>query len=203
MKRTIDTRRLTQLALLTALLLVMNYTPLGYLPVGPLTMSLLTIPVAIGAMLLGPATGAWLGTVFGLTSFINAVEGKSAMTGAAFQYSPVLCFIMCVVARALMGLCCGLIYRAVTKALPEKEKLCAAIGGVSAPLLNTCFFMGSLVLFFYNIEFVQGLVEAKGATNPLMFVVLMVGVQGMLEAIICCVVSAAVTVPVKHYLKSH
>ena len=49
MKQTSGTRRLTQLALLAALLLVMNFTPLGYLQVGPLSMSLMSIPVAIGA----------------------------------------------------------------------------------------------------------------------------------------------------------
>ena len=52
MKNRTNTRWLTQLALLVAVLLVMNYTPLGYLQVGPLSMSLLTIPVAIGAMFL-------------------------------------------------------------------------------------------------------------------------------------------------------
>ena len=42
MKNRTNTRWLTQLALLVAVLLVMNYTPLGYLQVGPLSMSLLT-----------------------------------------------------------------------------------------------------------------------------------------------------------------
>ena len=38
MKKRTNTRWLTQLALLVAVLLVMNYTPLGYLQVGPLSM---------------------------------------------------------------------------------------------------------------------------------------------------------------------
>ena len=54
-------RTMTQLALLLALLLILSYTPLGYLPVGPLVLSLLSVPVAIGAMLLGPLGGAVLG----------------------------------------------------------------------------------------------------------------------------------------------
>ena len=73
MKNRTNTRWLTQLALLVAVLLVMNYTPLGYLQVGPLSMSLLTIPVAIGAMTLGPVAGAILGGVFGTTSFVSAL----------------------------------------------------------------------------------------------------------------------------------
>lgn len=205
MKQKSNVRNMTQLALLTALLLVMAYTPLGYLPVGPLTLSLLTIPVAIGAMLLGPAAGAFLGGVFGLTSFWNMVQGTSAMGAAIFAVSPLGAFVVAVVARILMGLCCGLVYKVVAAALASKggwqDKLCCAIGGLAAPVLNTVFFMGSLVLFFYGTDYVQGLCAKLGATNPLMFIILLVGVQGLVETVVCCLVSTAVTVPLKKVLK--
>ena len=87
MKNRNNVRWLTQLALLVAILLVLNYTPLGYLQIGPLSASLLTVPVAIGAMTMNPMAGAILGGVFGATSFIQAVEGKSAMGAALFQVS--------------------------------------------------------------------------------------------------------------------
>lgn len=201
MKQTSGTRRLTQLALLAALLLVMNFTPLGYLQVGPLSMSLMSIPVAIGAMLMGPVDGAILGGVFGATSFLQAVQGTSAMGAALFAYSPVGSFVVCFVARVLVGLCCGLVYQGMRKILPGKEKVCAAVGGFSAAFLNTVFFMGFLVLLFYGSPYVQGLVEALGVSNPLAFVVAVVGVQAIVEWVICCVVAAAVTVPLRKYLK--
>lgn len=201
MKQTSGTRRLTQLALLAALLLVMNFTPLGYLQVGPLSMSLMSIPVAIGAMLMGPADGAILGGVFGATSFLQAVQGTSAMGAALFAYSPVGSFVVCFVARVLVGLCCGLVYQGMRKILPGKEKVCAAVGGFSAAFLNTVFFMGFLVLLFYGSPYVQGLVEALGVSNPLAFVVAVVGVQAIVEWAACCVVAAAVTVPLRKYLK--
>lgn len=201
MKQTSGTRRLTQLALLAALLLVMNFTPLGYLQVGPLSMSLMSIPVAIGAMLMGPVDGAILGGVFGATSFLQAVQGTSAMGAALFAYSPVGSFVVCFVARVLVGLCCGLVYQGMRKILPGKEKVCAAVGGFSAAFLNTAFFMGFLVLLFYGSPYVQGLVEALGVSNPLAFVVAVVGVQAIVEWAACCVVAAAVTVPLRKYLK--
>ena len=201
MKQTSGTRRLTQLALLAALLLVMNFTPLGYLQVGPLSMSLMSIPVAIGAMLMGPVDGAILGGVFGATSFLQAVQGTSAMGAALFAYSPVGSFVVCFVARVLVGLCCGLVYQGMRKILPGKEKVCAAVGGFSAAFLNTVYFMGFLVLLFYGSPYVQGLVEALGVSNPLAFVVAVVGVQAIVEWAACCVVAAAVTVPLRKYLK--
>ena len=122
MKNRTNVRWLTQLALLVAILLVLNYTPLGYLQIGPLSASLLTVPVAIGAMTMGPTAGAILGAVFGATSFIQAVEGKSAMSAALFSASPLGTFVVCVVARVLMGLCAAWIFRALRKVLPKQEK---------------------------------------------------------------------------------
>ena len=54
-------RRVTLLGLLTAILLVLSMTPLGYLNIGPLAISFNMIPVAVGAAALGPVGGAVLG----------------------------------------------------------------------------------------------------------------------------------------------
>ena len=84
MKNRTNVRWLTQLALLVAILLVLNYTPLGYLQIGPLSASLLTVPVAIGAMTMNPMAGAILGGVFGATSFYQVLTAPSAFTSALF-----------------------------------------------------------------------------------------------------------------------
>ena len=55
---------------------------------------------------------------------------------------------------------------------------------MSAPFLNTVFFMGWIVLAFYGCDYVQNLVSVKGAANPFMFVVLLVGVQGVAEFLV-------------------
>lgn len=201
MKKRTNVRWLTQLALLVAILLVMNYTPLGYLQIGPLSASLLTVPVAIGAMTMGPTAGAILGAVFGATSFIQAVEGKSALSAALFSANPAGTFVVCVVARVLMGLCAALLFQALCKLLPNRPKFCCFAGGLIAPVLNTVFFMGFLVLFFYKIDYVQNLAQSLGADNVFMFIVLCVGIQAVIEWVICCLVAGAVTLPVRKFLK--
>ena len=45
--------------------------------------------------------------------------------------------------------------------------------------------MGYIVLVFYPSDYVQALVTKLGAANPVMFVVLLVGVQGLVEAAAC------------------
>ena len=63
--------------------------------------------------------------------------------------------------------------------------------------------MGLLVAIFYNSEFVQNLAAKKGATNPLMFIVLVVGVQAVIEWCVCCAVAGTITLPVRKYMKNN
>ena len=168
-----NTKTLTRVALLVAIELVMKMVGLGSVPVGPLYMSFLTLPIAVGAITMGPAVGALLGGVFGAVSFYDAITGASAMTGALFQVSPVNTFILCVGMRVLMGLCCGLIFSSL-KRFDKPGTWSYIVSAMSAPFLNTVFFMGWIVLAFYGCDYVQNLVSVKGAANPFMFVVLLV-----------------------------
>ena len=186
-KKGMNTKTLAQIALLIAIELVMRALGLGSVPVGPLVMSFLTLPIAIGAMLVGPAAGAILGAVFGVASLYDAITGKSAMTHFFFQASPVSTVILCVGMRVLMGVCCAYVFKLVSKLDRDEKTWSYFVGALSAPLLNTIFFMGYILLFFYNTEFVQNLVISKGAVNPIHFVVLLVGVQGLIEAVSVCI----------------
>ena len=161
-------------------------------------MSFLTVPIAVGALTMGPTAGAILGAVFGLVSFKDALSGVG-MTGMFFQISPLNTFVLCVVMRVLMGFCVGLIFKAL-RLIDRKGGWSYFIGALSAPLLNTLFFMGYIVLVFYNTEFIQSKVAELGAVNPLMFVVLLVGVQGLIEAIVCCAAGGVITRAVSSFL---
>ena len=187
-RKGMDTKTLAQIALLIAIELVMRALGLGSVPVGPLVMSFLTLPIAIGAMLVGPAAGAILGAVFGVASLYDAITGKSAMTHFFFQESPVSTVILCVGTRILMGVACAYVFKAVIKLDKDEKTWSYFVGALSAPLLNTLFFMGYIVLFFYNTSFVQNLVATKGASNAIHFVILIVGVQGLIEAVSVCII---------------
>ena len=199
--KTTNVRYLAQLALLAAIEVVMKLMGLGSVPVGPLYMSFLTVPIAVGAMTMGPTAGAILGGVFGLVSMKDAITGASVMTGAFFQISPINTFVLCVVMRVLMGFCVGLIFKAL-RFIDRKGGWSYFIGALSAPLLNTLFFMGYIVLVFYHTEFIQSKVADLGAVNPLMFVVLLVGVQGLIEAIVCCAAGGVITRAVSSFLST-
>ena len=119
--KTTNVRYLAQLALLAAIEVVMKLMGLGSVPVGPLYMSFLTVPIAVGAMTMGPTAGAILGGVFGLVSMKDAITGASVMTGAFFQISPINTFVLCVVMRVLMGWCVGLLFRVLRRVDHKKS----------------------------------------------------------------------------------
>lgn len=191
---------LTEVALLVAIELVMKVTGLSSIPVGPLVMTFNMVPIAVGAMLSGPLAGAILGLVYGFTSFYDAMSGASVMTGIFFQISPLLTFVLCVVVRVLVGFLTGLLFRAVSR-VDRTRTVRYFIGGLAAPLLNTILFMGFIVLVFYDSEYIQGLVSTLGASGPLMFVVLAVGVQGAIEAAVGMLLGGGVTKAVAKALK--
>ncbi len=174
------TREMVTSAMLCAILLVMSFTPLGYLNIGPLAISFNMIPVAIAAIALGPVGGAILGGMFGLTSFLQClgIGGTSAMGVILFEISPFLAFVQRFVPRLLAGLACGYIYRGVKK-LSNATLACFATG-FSAALLNTVLFMSALVLLFGNTEYVQNLI---GGRNVIVFVFAFVGINAVVEMI--------------------
>ena len=88
-------------AVLAAIVLLMAFTPLGYLRLGPMSITLLVIPVVIGGITLGPVRGGFLGAVFGATSFAQCFMGD--VSGAAMvAISPLATALACFIPRSLL-----------------------------------------------------------------------------------------------------
>lgn len=188
-KATEKTRRLTQLALLVAIMLVLAFTPLGYLKLGPaIEITFMVIPVAVGAILLGPASGAFLGGVFGLTSFIQCF-GMSQFGATLLGIDAVRTFLVCMVSRVLMGWLCGLIFRALHH-FDKTRFLSYAAASLSAALLNTVFFVGLLMLLFGQSDFILGM---RGGMNLIAFLAAFVGINGLVEAFVAFALGTAIS----------
>lgn len=182
-------RNFVVLALLIAILLLMSMTPLGYLNIGPLAITLNVVPLAVAAVALGPAGGLICGCVFGLTSFLQClgIGGSSAMGVMLFSINPFLAFVQRFVPRALDGLLLGWIYRGLSK--KAKPYVACAITGFLSAFLNTLFFMTALLVLFGGTEYVQGLVAGR---NLLVFVCAFVGVNAVAEMAAATVLTGAV-----------
>lgn len=195
---TTKTRYMVELALMVAIIFIMAFTPLGYFQTLGLSITFLTVPVAVGAIILGPKGGALCGLAFGITSFIQCFSA-GAFGAMLLSINPIGTAFTCIVPRVLEGWLSGLLFRAVKKAT---KNAAFPIASLACPLLNTLFFMSSLVVIFYHTDYIQGMVAALGVTNPFMFVVAFVGVQGLIEAAVCFVIATAVSRALSAALKT-
>ena len=126
------TYELVLTALFTAIIVIMAFTPLGYIPLVVINATIIHIPVILGALFLGPKKGAFLGFVFGFTSFIN--NTFKAVTPSAFVFSPVLAvnvvgvsgifksLYICFVPRILVGVVPYFVYLGLHRLLKDEQK---------------------------------------------------------------------------------
>ncbi len=189
------TRRLVQLAILVAIMLILAFTPLGYLKVGAIEITFMTIPVVIGAILLGPPAGAFLGGVFGLTSFIQCF-GMSPFGAVLLGINPIFTLLVCMVPRILMGYLASLIFQVIAR--HDKTKILSfAVASLSGALLNTILFVGMLMLFFGSSEYMMTM---RGGLGLLAFLAAFVGINGLVEAIVAFVLGTAISKALVQFL---
>lgn len=147
------------------------------------------IPVAVAAIALGTYSGAFIGGVWGVISFLQCfgILGFSAMGAQLVTISPFLAFIQRFIPRLLDGLILGIVFDAFknVKHFPIK----AYIIGFLAAFLNTLLFMTSLVLLFGSTEYMQTTMAGKGV---LLYIVTAVGVNGLVEMLFSTVLTGAI-----------
>jgi len=178
---------MVQTAILSAILIVLAFTPLGYLRYGAIEITFMTIPVIVGAIIVGPGCGAVLGAVFGITSFIQCF-GISPFGAVLLGIDPVLTFLLCMVPRVLMGWLVGLIFLALSRFQGTKKFWAYAVGSVSGALLNTVLFVGLLLLFFGSSDYIRSFGD-----STLAILGVLVGLNAAIEATVGAVVGTAVT----------
>lgn len=191
MKKKTNVRRMTELALLTAIVLIMAFTPLGYLktPWG-VEITFIVIPVAVGAVILGPWAGAFLGLVFGLTSFAQCFS--SAMGMIFLEESPLGTVFVCVVNRVLVGLIPGLLYQ-VLKKFDKTKVVGIAVCCLVTPVLNTVLYIVGNWLIFSDTWMGMDLgYSGNGGFSLLLFMLGMVAVNGIAEALSTTLIGTAV-----------
>lgn len=197
--------RLTQLALLSAIIFIMGFTPLGSLPLGgPIVATLAQIPVVIGAVLLGTGSGMFLGGVFG---FVSLLWFTMYAPPTAFVFSPfysvnlangdipkaiwfALCsLIICFVPRILIGFVSSVVYRKVLAKTGGVGKA-AILAGTCGALTNTLLVLLGILLFF-----AQPYAQANGSSVIWALLGTSILINGIPEAIVTPLVAAAVCKP--------
>ena len=142
-KKGISTKTLALGAILTALVIVLQLMG-SVIHFGMFSISLVLIPIVVGAALCGKYIGAWLGFVFGAVVLLSG-------DAAAFMAVDVLGTIVTVL---LKGTLCGLVSGLFYELAHKKNQLVAVImAAIICPIVNTgIFLLGCLVFFMPTIK---------------------------------------------------
>ena len=192
-KMTSKTLLLVETAMLTAIILVMAFTHLGYIVIGPLSLTLLMVPVIVGGVNCGKGVGAFLGAVFGATSFAQCFMGD-VLGSFLISFSIPRTLFVCVVSRILAGFLCGLIFEVCEKH-DSKKGWSYVVASISGSLLNTVFFLGSLAILFWNTQFTAEQATALGGLESVLKTAIAIasGINAPIELLVCAVIASAVS----------
>ena len=139
-EKRIDTKKMVLGAIMTALVIILQLMG-AFIKFGPFSISLVLIPIVIGAAECGAAIGAWLGFVFGV---VVLASGDAA---AFLSVDAIGTVITVLLKGTLCGFAAGLVYRAFEKINRYVAVVCAA---VVCPLVNTGVFLLGCIIFFMD-----------------------------------------------------
>lgn len=167
-------------AILTALVIILQCMG-QFIRFGPFSISLVLVPIVIGAATCGPMVGAWLGLVFGVVVLFT--------DAAAFLAISIPGTIVTVLAK---GIVCGLTAGLVCRLVERKNRYLAVItAAIVCPVVNTGIFLIGCVLFFF--ETVQGWGAGLGFENTFSYMILgLVGGNFLFEMATNIILSPAV-----------
>ncbi len=200
-------RDLSIMAMFTAIVLIMAFTPFGIIDLPLIKATILHVPVVIGAIVLGPKKGAFLGFLFGATSLFKNITAPSLLS---FAFTPTVqvpgldhgspwALFICFVPRILVGVTPWLLYNGVTKVLPKMNDavrfvllgLCGALGAIT----NTSLVMGTIYVVFKNAYAAANGIPVEKVLSVIIGIVFANGVPEMLVAAV--IVPVVVTALIK------
>ncbi len=169
--------RLVGLAILAALVVVLQF--FVSIPLGMFTVTLTLVPIMLGAILYGPAGGAFLGALFGAIVSIQVVTGAAGLYSTLMlQHMPFVTIFLCMLKGTAAGLIAGLIYKPFANG--KLRLLGSILSAVSCPIVNTGIFVLGLSLFYGTL--VQNWTLENGYANAFTFIMLfMIGLNFLVE----------------------
>ncbi|HOW91762.1 MAG TPA: ECF transporter S component [Anaerolineaceae bacterium] len=134
------TRKIVITAVLGGITILLGLTHWGFIPwFGGLSLTIMHVPVIIGAILEGPIVGLGIGLIFGLFSMLQAAIAPTGILDPLFV-NPLLA----VLPRLFIGPVAWLVWTALKK-WPVVGLIASGIAG---SLTNTVLVLGALGLFF-------------------------------------------------------
>ncbi len=180
------TRRLTGLAIFTALIIVLQVI-CTFVRFGPFSITLALAPMIIGAAMYGRKAGAYLGFVFGLVVLVTGLFGwDGGVVMLLLSQNAIGCVLICLVKGAAAGWLAGVIYEWLSK----KNDLAAVVtAGIVCPIVNTGLFIVGMLVFFMST-----LTDWAGGEAMLYYIIFgLTGINFVIELAVNMVLASGIT----------
>ena len=193
--------RTTIYAMLTALILILTFTPLGYITTPAFAVTLIHLPVIIAAVTLGIPGGLSMGAVWGITCVIKAIIAPpSPIEGIIFR-NP----LVAVLPRMLAGLLAGIIFQLIERSGKKQEKpsngktaFAAGAAALGGALTNTLVTLTALYALYHAEIGLGELAHFSGLTK---FIGAAFAINAPLEIAAAVLLAVPVSVAVKKAIK--
>jgi len=202
-----STRQLVLTSLFAAIIIVLNFTPFGYIQLPIVKATIIHVPVIIGSIILGPKIGAFLGFIFGLTSLYNNTFTPTVLS---FAFSPAIALpgadrgswtalLVAFIPRILVGITPYFTYKLFNKILKDKYRIISlGIGGVVGSMTNTILVL-NLIYFLFRDAYAS--IKNLAAGTIYKAILGLTFANGIPEAIVAAVISAVVCRALQKYIE--
>lgn len=183
-RKKFEVRKMAVIAVLAAISIMLSMTPLGFIPIGPLNLTIMHIPVIIGAVLEGPLVGLIVGLIFGVTSLLRAITMPTITNFALINP------LVSILPRVLIGIVAYYVYKLTIK-LTKNALVSGWITGVIGSLVNTVGVLG-MTYILYGARYAEALGKSASAAKTL--ILTLIATNGVPEAIVGGFVVSAICV---------
>lgn len=182
------TRKLTFLGVMLAVTFILSVLPIGFIPFGNISVTIIHVPTIITGIVLGPLYGLLMGTAMGIMSLLNGLLRPLSILDPLF-INP----LVSVLPRMFIGVVAYYVYQGIKRVFKKRkggQTVGIAVGAVFGSMTNTV-----LVLFMLYVVYVQKLMEAFGvdsAAGVRVVLITIVTSNAIIEAIVAGVITTAI-----------
>ena len=177
------TQKMVRIALLSALVIVLQLF-FSAVKVGPVTLNFVLVPIVIASVFISPTAGLIVGTLAGITTFIQVFTSADPFYLFLMTNNPGATALICIVKTAAAGLLAGLVYRLISK-VSKYKSLNIILPAIVCPLVNTGLFCLGMYVFFGNAMLADSTYASLIGGNLIYFIIVgLAGINFVIELIL-------------------